>query len=88
LDTIIVIGVSLLIVAWLFGSNRPGGGDHRGGGRSRCRCRLYESTSMETLLIFGLLLAVGYCSYKYGKRLGSWLGFRVGRRRSRHRHLR
>jgi hypothetical protein len=40
---------------------------------------------MGPLLIFGLLAAVGYYSYKHGKRLGSRLAYRIGRRHARRR---
>jgi hypothetical protein len=43
---------------------------------------------MGLVLIIGLSMVVGYCSYKYGKRLGSRLAYRIGRRHGRRRRLR
>jgi hypothetical protein len=36
---------------------------------------------METLMVVLLIAAIGYWSFRHGKRIGSRLGFRAGRRR-------
>jgi len=42
-----------------------------------------EAPAIEILLIVGLLAAIGYWTFKYGKRIGSRLAYRVGRRHGR-----
>lgn len=43
---------------------------------------------MGTILTFALLAAVAYYSFKHGKRMGSHLAYRVGRRHGRRRRIR
>ena len=40
-----------------------------------------ENSSMEGLLLFVILAAIGYGLYRSGKRIGSIKGFHAGRRR-------
>jgi hypothetical protein len=40
---------------------------------------------MESLILIGILVGIGYWIYKAGKREGSRKGFHVGRRRGRFR---
>lgn len=43
-----------------------------------------QGTPVDTLAILILIAGTGYFMFRHGKRLGSNLGFRVGRRRSQH----